>query len=65
MWLKSITMPHPAAGQPVGELLRALEVPAQPEEVQGFGPELDAVVGAAVSAAAIELGGDQVQVLVE
>ena len=34
MWLKSITIPTPERRQPVGEQLRALEVPAQAGEVQ-------------------------------
>ena len=64
MWLKSITIAHRAAGQPVGQRLRALDVPAQPVEVQRLGPQLDAVVVRPVGRAD-EFGGDQVEIFLQ
>ena len=53
--------PHPARRQAVGELLRPLEVPAQPVVVQRLGPQLDAVAVRGVGGE-VKLGGDQVEV---
>ena len=65
MWLKSITTPTLAsAARRLGKLLRALDVPAQPVEVQRLGPQLHAVGGSGAGGGD-ELGGDAVEVGVE
>ena len=43
MWLKSITTLTLVPGEPVGEWLCAFDIAAEPVEVKGFGPDLDAV----------------------
>jgi len=55
---------NPDAGsrQAVRQQSRALQVPAETQEVQGFGPEFDAELRRALSGTD-QLGGDEVQIL--
>jgi hypothetical protein len=50
--------------QPLRQQFRALQVPAEPQEVQGFGPELDAELRRTLPGVD-ELGGNFVQVLLK